>query len=407
MKLLYVAPASPYPANFGGGMRVASMLAALEKEARVELLVLGDEPGAEARAFLAARGSQLWATPPENAGARARRILGAALRGRAIPSARLLSRPRLLRLQAMVEAQAPDLVVLGDTFLGEAIGSVRKAGAPVVIDTHNFESRLWSDVARAATTLTDRLGYSLLAVNTASLERRVLPLADSVWCVSEEDAAGQQGRFGLRSVHVVPNVVGPLAALGPSSEPDAVVFIGTFAYPPNEEAGLRLLTISQKLTEAGCAHRLYLVGRGPSPRLRAAAASLPHALVTGEVDDVQPWLERACVVAAPLESGSGTKFKILEAMRAGRAVLTTPVGAQGLQLRDGRHAMVRELADFPAALAALLGDEALRTRLADGGRRHVVERFGTPSLEAALGAALAPFRRGPDLRLVASEGARV
>lgn len=418
MNIVYVAPASPWPADFGGGMRVAALLAALERRARVRLIVVADEPGAEARDFLARRGAELWTPPRTGSLPRWSRLLRAAAAGRSIPAERFLEagRRRLL-VDSIADSQA-DLVILSDTFLAELAPPLRARGCRLVVDTFNVESELWRDVAAVSPSMFARVGYRLLASNTAALERRALPLAERVWAASEEDAAWYRRRLGLACVDVIPNVIDAGLANEPASvrskasgssaaalestlatattprPSDVIVYTGYFAYAPNEDAALRLLEISVDLHARGQDHRLHLVGRGPGRRLKEAAARVPQALVTGEVESIEPWLAGASVFAAPLRAGSGTKFKILQAMLAGLAVVTTSVGARGLGLEDGVHAFVRDGAGFGDAVAALLADPRRRAAIGEAGRRHVLERFCTPALELALDRSFAHLEAG-------------
>jgi glycosyltransferase involved in cell wall biosynthesis len=426
MNIVYVAPASPWPANFGGGMRVAALLAALERRARVRLIVVADEPGAEARDVLARRGAELWTPPRSGSLPRWSRLLRAAAAGRSIPAERFLEDGRRRLLVDSIADSHADLVILSDTFLAELAPPLRARGCRLVVDTFNVESELWRDVAAVSPSMFARVGYRLLASNTAALERRALPLAERVWAASEEDAAWYRRRLGLACVDVIPNVIDAGLANDPASarwkasgssaaafdstsdiaagtspstlettlasaapakmptSPDIVIYTGFFAYAPNEDAALRLLEVSRELQARGHVHRLHLVGRGPGPRLKKAAARVPYALVTGEVESIEPWLAGASVFAAPLRAGSGTKFKILQAMLAGLAVVTTSVGARGLGLEDGIHAYVRDGAGFGDAIADLLADPRRRAAIGEAGRRHVLERFCTSSLELAL-----------------------
>lgn len=389
MNIVYVAPASPWPADFGGGMRVAALLAALERRARVRLIVVADEPGAEARDVLARRGAELWTPPRSGSLPRWSRLLRAAAAGRSIPAERFLEGGRRRLLVDSIADSRADLVILSDTFLAELAPPLRARGCRLVVDTFNVESELWRDVAAVSPSMFARVGYRLLASNTAALERRALPLAERVWAASEEDAAWYRRRLGLACVDVIPNVVDAGlandrgATMTPTS-PDIVVYTGYFAYAPNEDAALRLLEVSRELQARGHVHRLHLVGRGPGSRLKKAAARVPQALVTGEVESIEPWLAAASVFAAPLRAGSGTKFKILQAMLAGLPVVTTSVGARGLGLEDGMHALVRDGAGFGDAIADLLADPRRRATIGEAGRRHVLERFCTSSLELAL-----------------------
>jgi polysaccharide biosynthesis protein PslH len=374
VKIFYVAPASPWPLYFGGSMRVATVLAALERVGKVELAVLADEPGEPARAWLASRGATLWAARQDGALARARRIAAGAVTGRSIPASRLLTRE--VRDALRDAAARSDVVVLGDTYSAEAIDALEGLACRVVVDTHNVESVLWSDIAAIAPSLAERAGYRLLARNSASLERRTLPRAHSVWAASSEDAEWYRTKLGLRDVHVVPNVLAELPA-SPSSAGEAatIVMTGLFAYPPNEDAALLLLAASRELASRSIAHRLCLVGRSPTARMLEAASDLEHVEITGQVEDVWPWLARAAMFAAPLRAGSGTKFKLLQAMAAGRAIVTTEAGARGLALVHDRQAWIAGASEFTSALASLLPDAERRQRLAAEAKRHLECHF--------------------------------
>lgn len=397
MRIFYLAPRSPFPADFGGCMRVAAILAGLEKLGDVRLVVLGDDPGSQGRDQLLERGATLLPARAESSLERARRIGRSVLTGRSIPAARFLWPERAREILLEIERHRSDVVILGETFLAELAPMVRSAGFRVVIDTFNVESELWRSVASVARTPLERAGYSLLALNTAALERKTLRIADRVWAASEEDAAWYRSRLSLATVDVVPNVMPARSALAPAegegeaAEEPALLFTGHYGYPPNEDAALRLLDISRALEAKGRPHRLYLVGRAPSRRLLAAASTMAQVTVTGRVDSVEPWLARSTVFVAPLAAGSGTKFKLIEALLAERPVVTTAVGASGLALRDGVDAFVRREEEMVETVAALLGDETLRRRVAAQGRRHALARFTTAALDAALAAALGPL----------------
>lgn len=389
LRILYASPASPWPAHFGGGMRVAAVLAALERCSEVELLVICDEPGSPAREWLANKGATLWPVAAQGRLVRSARIARSAVTGRSIPAARFAGGQLARRLKAVVTASKPDVVVLGDTFLAEAAPALRGLGCRIVIDTHNVESLLWKDVAAVSSSPVARAAYRLLAANTAALERRVLPLADRVWTASGEDAEWYRQTLGLAGVDLVPNVLGDAPALAPSSGENVLMLSGLFAYPPNEDAALELLVISRELFARGVPHRVLLVGGAPTPRMHRAAQGLGHVEITGAVDSIDPWMLRASVFAAPLRAGSGTKFKLLQAMQAGRAVITTPTGARGLGVEDGRQVLVRERRDFADGIVSLFADSPLRARLAVEARRHVTELFGQASVDTAVERSLA------------------
>jgi glycosyltransferase involved in cell wall biosynthesis len=109
---------------------------------------------------------------------------------------------------------------------------------------------------------------------------------------------------------------------------------------------------------------LSIVGRAPTPAVRALASDSIE--VTGTVDDVRPFMDKAAVYVVPLRIGGGTRLKIFEAMSMGKAVVSTTVGAEGLPVVDGRDAII---ADEPRAFAT-----AVLSLLRDAKRRHAIER---------------------------------
>jgi glycosyltransferase involved in cell wall biosynthesis len=121
--------------------------------------------------------------------------------------------------------------------------------------------------------------------------------------------------------------------------------------------------------------RLHLVGQSPSPALLAQSDG-KSTVVTGTVDDVRPYLARASAVCVPLIAGSGTKYKLLEALSAGAPVVCSPLAVEGLELADEQHLLVAESDEgLATALRRLIDDPPLARRLAAEGRRMVETRY--------------------------------
>jgi glycosyltransferase involved in cell wall biosynthesis len=114
----------------------------------------------------------------------------------------------------------------------------------------------------------------------------------------------------------------------------------------------------------------------------------------GEVEDVAPWLRAADIALCPLEQGSGTSLKVVEYLAAGLALVTTPVGARGLSLADGREAVIVESDQFPAAVSRLVQDVSLRERLGAAARAHAVAELSWSASGATAAAALGRLASG-------------
>jgi glycosyltransferase involved in cell wall biosynthesis len=171
-------------------------------------------------------------------------------------------------------------------------------------------------------------------------------------------------------VVVCPNGIDPPEPLAPSSSP-TVAFVATMGWAPNTDAALWLGREIWPLVERQVpGARLLLVGRDPTPAVRALASATID--VSGTVADVRPYLAQTQVAVAPLRSGGGTRLKLLEALGVGRPVVATSIGVDGLEDLVGRGVVV---ADDSAGIARALV-ELLKhpERAADMGRagRHAV-----------------------------------
>ncbi|HEV2846020.1 MAG TPA: glycosyltransferase, partial [Thermoanaerobaculia bacterium] len=147
-------------------------------------------------------------------------------------------------------------------------------------------------------------------------------------------------------------------------EPGSVLFVGGFLHPPNVEAALWLGREIFPLLRARLPRaRLTIAGDRPPPAVRALQGG--GIEVTGRVPSVEPFLERAAVVLAPLRSGGGMRLKVLQAMAAGKAVAASPLAAEGIAAPDGEPALVLAISaqDFASRTAALLERPAERRAL--------------------------------------------
>lgn len=162
----------------------------------------------------------------------------------------------------------------------------------------------------------------------------------------------------------------PVGAAG-----SGLVFVGGFNHPPNVDAACWLVNeVMPLIWERLPAVRLTIVGKDPPPSVQALAS--PWVEVTGRVPAVEPYVDRAAVVLAPLRRGGGMRLKVLQAMAAGKPVVTTSLGAEGLL--GGREELPLAIADDAQALAAqtvrLLADPAERDRLGRRAHQFVAER---------------------------------
>jgi glycosyltransferase involved in cell wall biosynthesis len=161
----------------------------------------------------------------------------------------------------------------------------------------------------------------------------------------------------------------------PPSDGCTVLFFGTFNYFPNRDGVLFFLReVWPKLLASHPQARLKIVGADPPPEVLAYKG--PRVDVAGQVEDLRPHLAEAAVAIAPLLVGGGTRLKIVEAMAMAKPVVSTRLGAEGINATPDREIL---LADDPEAFAAAVGrildDSELRARMGQAARALVEARF--------------------------------
>jgi glycosyltransferase involved in cell wall biosynthesis len=188
----------------------------------------------------------------------------------------------------------------------------------------------------------------------------------------------------------------------PFAKRRGLFFVGQFEHFPNVEAMEFLCRdVLPQFDPATLAnHPVYIVGNGMTDRVRKCAAGLPFVRVLGWVPSIVPYLERVRVSLAPLLHGAGTKRKVIQPLAVGTPVVSTSIGAEGLDLRDGEEILIADDAvAFANAMARLLQDGDLWERLARQGRDVVLaghsRQIGRESLLQAISSVLPNGARLP------------
>jgi glycosyltransferase involved in cell wall biosynthesis len=354
----FLAPEAPALDLGGGGVRSASLLEYLRRKYRVDVA-----------------GFTL-PTHSRGAPARIRRNAVRWLRGR----------PPLLDRYSGFEDQVRRQIrghyrvaVIEHFWCAPYAAALRPHADVLVLDLHNVESVLARSHARAVRGL-EAAVFNRFAAAYERLEREWLPRFDVVLAASEED------RRRIRH---------PLAAVYPNALPDIpapdvpevnrIVFSGNLEYHPNV-AAVRWFhsRVWPRIRARIPGLEWRLVGRNPHAIARLVRGD-DRIRVTGPVEDAIAELAAAKVCLVPLLSGSGTRFKILEAWAAGRAVVSTTLGAEGLGSHAGENLLIADQPEsFANAVIEALETPELRRHLGASGRALYQQRFTWPAAWRAL-----------------------
>lgn len=280
-------------------------------------------------------------------------------------------------------AEGADVVVID--FPHAAVLAAPPFGVPAVLFTHNVEAEILERHAQLARGLW-RPVWRSQARKMEAFEGGVARSFDSVIAVSDRDARALARRFGLARVETIDTGV-DLAFFGFRAPEDApavppeggrIVFTGVMDSPANIDGVQYFLTeIWPLIVAARPRAEAVIVGRNPPESLVSAARERhPGVRFTGFVDDIRPHVQGADVAVIPLRVGSGTRIKAFEAMAMGRPVVSTTIGVEGLAVTPEEHLLIADApAPFAEAVLRVLGDAALRARLAATARQLLEQRF--------------------------------
>jgi glycosyltransferase involved in cell wall biosynthesis len=253
------------------------------------------------------------------------------------------------------------------------------AATPRLIDKHNVFHEMIEQLARLSPSRVRRLLLARESRAMRAYESRVCRTYNEILAVTAYDAAQLSELIdGARPVTAIPICVDPseIRPCTPMADTRELVYVGGMNYPPNYDAACWFLTeILPLIRREAPDVRVRLIG-ARSDTLRRFAAGDDRVIVPGYIDDITPYLAGATAFIVPLRAGSGMRVKIIQAMARAVPVVSTRLGALGIDAEHDRDILLAdEPGEFANQTVRLLHDLPLRRRLCDNGRRLVEERY--------------------------------
>ncbi len=411
-RLLVLTPQLPYPPDQGAPIRNWNFLRYLGSTSTYDITLLSfarpDEhnTAAESAALrvlhtLCRRVEIVVAPPPRSKASRLQALITNRVPDLAL---RLASSAFGAKLRELLETEGFDALLCEGLELAAFVMATLpiKAHRPrLILDEHNAEwllqQRAYQNDREAGPRRYPAAVYSLVqAHRLRRYEAQALNFFDLAIAVSLDDKAALLEIGGAdHKIKVIPNGIN-LDEFAPTPsaiiEPDTLVFTGTMDFRPNVDA---VTWFAREIWPIIRAHkpaaRFTIVGRRPAPAV-VALAQLPGIVVTGSVPDARPYIQRSSVYVVPMRIGGGVRFKVLEALAMGKAVVTTPMGADGIALTPDHEAIVAtEPAAFARAVLTLLDNPSRRQQLGETGRAFVMAHYGWPMLTPLLDPVLMDF----------------
>ncbi len=381
MRILFVTARQFWPVDTGGKLRDFHLARTLAERADVTYLGFADVDGGPCPADLARPFKQIIMEPLRRGRSPVDMMRG--LIGK-LPATVLkyTTDGMSQRLRQLLQTETFDVIQIEGVHLAGYWNILKSArGRPrIVSDWHNIESELMARFATNATNPAIKFYAQATAKRLRVLEDMLLAEGDGVLVASTRERQALLARAPGASVHVIENGVDTAhyANLGRpavSTKPN-IIFVGSMDYHANIDA---VIWFASELWPAIRADhptlQFKIVGRAP-PKAIQALAALPGVIVTGGVPDVRPFYRDALAAVVPLRVGGGTRLKILESMAAGVPVVSTTLGAEGLEAVPDRDILLADSgAAFRVAVGRLIDDDAEQTRLARAAKALVASTY--------------------------------
>ena len=383
LKILFLSPTVPFPLTDGGRIRVYNLLKQIAQKSDVTLLALETQPtDTDGVAELQQLGIQVHLVP--NAPTLPRVAFGTLVKAffkrQPITVARYDVPAYRKKLKALLANETFDLVHYEMFHVAQFH---TETDLPSVLSQQNVDSAIWRRLCSETANPFYKFAYWTQQLAFQRYERLLSPKFDALTCTSDIDAAVFEQHCSRDVIEIIPNGVDITHYLPDltAETPAHLIYIGSMDWYPNEDAVAFfadeiLPRIQEKVPDV----KFSIVGGNPSAQVQKLAAR-NGIVVTGRVPEIKPYFAETTVFVVPLRIGSGTRLKILEALAMGKAIVSTSVGAEGLDLKNGKEIFI---ADAPTAFAdavtRLLTDSELRRRIGENGRARVEQDYDWRSI---------------------------
>jgi len=295
----------------------------------------------------------------------------------------LLSKQYAEQVQRQVDDFKPNVVISESTFY--AVYFKPEWSCERVIATHNIESDIWRRYLQVESNLFKRWFIRIQWQKVARFEQTAMQNADAAVAVSEADARKLSAMNSESRVKTIDNGVDLQYFHGrqfnDTSPARDLVFIGSMDWRPNQDAVMFFVNeilplLHQQLPNV----TLTIVGRHPPPDILRLGRE-PGVEVTGTVEDVRPYYEKAAICIVPLRIGGGSRLKILEGCAMGCPVVSTTVGAEGLKIVPNETILIADTPDdFASQIVRVFDDCDLARKLSKNGYEMVNLYYGWDGL---------------------------
>jgi hypothetical protein len=365
MRILYIAHKSPFPIADGGCFAMMQLVKSLHHEATVDALIFDTHKHPFTAATKAELSNYCSVIYPQKVTTEIKPIAAiiTLLRNKNYNLSRFCSS----ELKTFLEQNQAnyDAIICDGLYSAAQFASIDNGVTKLIIRAHNVEHQIWKQQAHLEKSLLKRFYLKRLARTLRSEELALLNKADAVWTISEAD------KTVLANQIITPITTIPISINTPSYEVDYTVnqcfHLGSMNWKPNKEAvDFLIQTVWNRHTD------LPPLVIGGSFITANSFTNLPSKCsVIGSVDDALAFMAKNGILVSPIQSGSGVRVKLLEALSLGVPIITTTIGASGIDVATAGIIIVETAEEFTQAIIEISNDEQRKRAIGTKGKAYI------------------------------------
>ena len=382
MKILFFSQRFLYPMDTGGKIRTGKLLEQLSKEFDITLISNVESPKDDLyfdkiKEICSAFHPVYWKEARKYSVAFYWKVLWRMLSRYPITVINDYSADLERKIMEVLKQEKYDLLICD--FLQPSLNFRKMKGYPTLLFQHNVESVIVKRHFYTARNPFLKFFWWSQWKKMKRYEQEACQRFDGIVAVSDVDKETLEQELGAKNVFAIPTGIDTefFSPRQDSIQENSLVFTGSMDWLPNEDAILFFAReVLTKIKAEIPSIRLSVVGRNPSRYLINELKQYPEIEIVGWVKDVRPYISSHALYIIPLRIGGGTRIKAYEAMAMGKAVVSTHVGIEGLQIQDGDHASLADRPeDFAQAVVKLLKHPEERGRIEKAARDFVERNF--------------------------------
>jgi sugar transferase (PEP-CTERM/EpsH1 system associated) len=374
MRILFLISQLPYPVDTGAKIRGFNLIKSLSDRHDITLVAFGDKTDEEIKKYC----KNVVLTPKKHGNPYIQAIANIFSQ---YPYSvdKYYSRQMEEKIRVLLRDSNYDLIHCDSLQMSRNI--LRFTSIPKVLTEHNIESQILKRAAQEEENVLKKFYLYYQYLRLKCYEIYTCKQFDHVITVSEEDKKFLTKFITEKKISVVPNGVdtnyfNAQYTIRNTQYEDSIVFTGSMDWLPNIDAVKYfckdILPLIWKVKKN---LKFYVVGRNAPKDILELGKKDGRIVITGSVEDVRPYIEKAKAFVVPLRIGGGTRLKILEAMSMNKAIVSTSIGCEGLKVTDRENILIaNKSCDFASRVLDLLDNEKLCNELSTNGR-NLVEKI--------------------------------